>query len=154
MALVERKYNRGVLDIERQFIQPRAKRLVEGAVQFFGHYCRKNHIWQNRTGALENSISWTEARKTARGWSARVEAGGFSKTRYAFDYGLRKATGQRRRNKIGGVTVPAGTAIIVNYARHVERKGYPVLKQGVKPTQKKFRILGVRIMKLPDSPRN
>ena len=154
MALYQREKKRTVSQINAEMIDPRCKRLIEGAVQYMGHFCRKNHIWQNHTGALENSLSWSDrAERTPRGWRAHVEAGGFSITKWTFDHSQMLASGKRIPNKIGGVIVPAGTPITVTYARHVERKGYPVLKQGIEPTNRKFRSLGVRIMKLPDSPR-
>lgn len=153
MAHFERKYNRSVSDIGKNMIQPRAKRLVEGAVQFFGNYCRKNHTWRNRTGALENSISWSQGWRTRRGWRAQVEAGGESIAKYTYDYGIRKGSGKRKANIVSGRVIKAGDRVNVNYAHHVQNKGHGVLKQGEEPTRQKFRRLGVRIMRLPNSPR-
>lgn len=130
-----RKYNRTATDIFGNKFQHRLKMELHDAVQKISFYCRKNHTWQNRTGALEESIGFEEPIYKGGFWQAVVKAGGWSRVKFAFNVGLRRATGKRKRNaryQRGQRFNPGkGTGLFVNYAYWVEKKGFPVLIQGI-----------------------
>lgn len=130
-----RTKNRTVSDILRSPISGRLERSLDSTAQKIVHYSRTNHRYQNRTGALEGSLSWTPVIRTHNGFSTTVFAGGESVVRFAFDFARRVKTGVRRRNvrysNKGRILPKRGALIFVNYARYVEDKGYPVLKQGI-----------------------
>lgn len=159
MAKFIRTKNRDIDDIFRNMIAPRAKALLQNTAQNWVTFCRNNHTWKNRTGALENSISWTEVKKTPTGFKTTIEAGGLSEAKYAYDFALRAGLGLRLRNQrflVGSLRagsemfakVSPGDQIYVDYAMYVENKGYPVLKQGEEYIRAKG--VNVKIMELPN----
>ena len=149
MAQYRRLYNRTVTDIGRQMIDPRARRLLQNNADNWVAFCKTNHTWQNRTGALENSISRSEVEKSERGYQVLIEAGGLSSAKFTFDASRRAATGQHKHMKRYGETVQRGGAIYVNYAVYVEAKGLDVLLQGMEYIRKRG-IRGLQIMRLPN----
>lgn len=158
MAKFIRQKKRTVMDIKRTMIAPRMLAFVYSLVQQWVYFCKTNHSWKNRSGALEDSISFTEPKKTKTGVQATVEAGGYSQAKYTFDFTSRVKDNTRRQNR-GFVASPrsggamygkanTGDRIWVDYAAYVEAKGYNVLKQGVEYIRAKG-IKGVKIRKLP-----
>jgi hypothetical protein len=133
-----RKYNRTVEDIFKQKIQPKIPMLLQQSVQEIATYCKRNHTWQNRTGALEESINWTPPTQKGSYWFATVFAGGWAKAKYAYGLVTRRLKGQeyeRRKRNIRyqrgeAFKIKRGMAVFVNYAKYVQDKGYPVLIQG------------------------
>jgi len=148
-----RKHNRTTKDIFGEKFQQKLKMQLQGATQKIAHYCKHNHTWQNRTGALEESINFTPPVLKGNMWTSTVFAGGWAKVKYAFSgkawawrvYGESKVLDYRKRN-IGysrgqRFAFKRGMGRLVNYAHWVEKKGYPVLIQGIE----KYRPLLTRI---------
>jgi hypothetical protein len=133
-ARFHRKYRRTPADMFNQKIQPRVPMLLQQSVQEIATYCKRSHTWKNRTGALEESINWRPPERRGSNWIAVVFAGGWAKAKYAFDFAKRQETSQRKRpyryQRGERFRVKRGMAVFVNYARYVEDKGFPVLKQG------------------------
>jgi len=150
MAQYRRLYNRTVTDIGRQMIDPRARRLLQNNANNWVHFCKTNHSYQNRTRALENSISRSEVERTERGYQVLIEAGGLSSASFTFDAARRAATGKRKRMKRFGQQVGRGSQIYVDYAVFVEAKGFAVLLQGMEYIRARG-IRGLQIMRLPDA---
>lgn len=142
-----REKNRTLSDIFRGNIMSRAQATLGDVAQKIVQYSRTHHRWVNRTGALEESISWVPPKRTPEGWQTEVYAGGWSVARYAFNYGRRKQRKQNRRNYRyqRGVrfAVGLGQGLYVDYAPYVERKGFPVLTQGID----RYRNLIGRVLK-------
>lgn len=136
------------MDVFKNLIQPRAKMILQDGVQKIATYCKRTHRWQNRTGALEESINWTPPELKRGRLIATVFAGGWAKAKYALNYGSRKGGGHRRPNiryqRGQRFKVKRGMGIFVNYARYVEKKGFPVLIHGVE----KYRPLIARLFKM------
>lgn len=141
-----RKHNRTVADVFNNVVQPKIKIQLQDAAQKIATYSKRNHTWENRTGALEESINFTLPERTSTGWIATVFAGGWAKVKWAFDITARKA-GRRRKHyryqRKQRIPMKRGTGVFVNYARFVEDKGFPVLKQGIEH----YRHLLTRIFK-------
>lgn len=160
MAKFWRVHNRSISDIFRDMIAPRAKMLIQDVAQKWVTFCKISHTYHNRTGALENSISWTKIIRTLTGFSTTIEAGGLSEVKYAYDFSLRTGLGLRLRNRRFTISstrassqvygnVSPGDLIMVDYALHVENKGYPVLAQGEEYIKSMPQYENIRIMKLP-----
>jgi hypothetical protein len=137
-----RKYNRTVADIFGNKFQEKVKMELQSATQRIAYYCKHNHTWQNRTGALEESINFTPPERKGSMWTSTVFAGGWARIKYVFDYAKRKATGKKRRSyryqRGERVKLQRGMGRFVNYAYWVEKKGYPVLKQGIEKYRKQL----------------
>jgi hypothetical protein len=137
MRLVKfvREKKRTPLDVFNEAIQPKAKMALQDLVQKIATYCKRNHVWKNRTGALEDSISWIPPEKQGNNLIATVFAGGWAKAKFAYDPNLRKESGRRKRpyryQRGARIKVRPGMGLFVKYARFVEDKGFPVLKQGI-----------------------
>lgn len=130
------------MDVFKNLIQPRAKMILQDGVQKIATYCKRTHRWQNRTGALEESINWTPPELKRGRLIATVFAGGWAKAKYAY----RKAKGRQKRQYERGsrFQVKRGMGIYVNYAGYVEKKGFPVLIHGVE----KYRPVIARLFKM------
>lgn len=136
-----RKYNRTTKDIFGAKFQERVKMQLQGATQKIAHYCKHNHTWQNRTGALEESINFTPPELKGNMWASTVFAGGWAKVKYATMRKIRQLKGQKyisrqRKKNIGyqrgqAFQFKRGMGRLVNYAYWVEKKGFPVLIQGI-----------------------
>jgi hypothetical protein len=129
-----RTHRRTVREIFDKKIVPKLPMLLQQSVQEIATYCKRTHSWRNRTGALEESINWTQPERRGSNWTAAVFAGGWAKAKYTNDPGIRKGTGKRKkqyRYQRGlRFQVRRGMAVFVNYARYVENKGFPVLTHG------------------------
>lgn len=134
MVKVQRKYNRNVRQVFDKLIQPKIPMVLKTVATQFAFYCKKNHRYQNRTGALEDSIRAHEPKYKRGAWTVAITAGGWARAKYGLNYALRKAKGRRRANirrqRGKRFKVKAGIGLFVNYAWWVEKKGFPVLKQG------------------------
>jgi hypothetical protein len=159
MAIFQRKYKRSVNDIYENTIKQRAEAWLQDTAQKWVHHCKTNHRWRNRTGALENSISWGEIKKNRTGFETTIEAGGLSKVRYSFDYSLRTSFGLRKRRQAFVLTsarsgaftqqtAGRGDMVYVNYAQYVENKGYDVLRQGKEYVRKHGAAAGARLLRI------
>jgi len=131
-----RQHRRTVKDVYDNATSGRLERQLETIqVKIQGH-CREHHRWQIRTGALQESIGYEKPVRTPEGVTGVVYAGGPSRVKYSYDYARRKSSGKRRRMSrlVDGrrTRVRRGGLVWVNYAQHVENKGYPVLKQGIR----------------------
>lgn len=145
-----REKNRTVMDVFNQSISGRLPVALETVAAQIVRHCRTQHTYQNRTGALERSIGYTKARRVPTGIEVEVYAGGPSFAKYTYDYAQRTQKGNRRRNVryvYGNVVrVRRNTYLWVDYAAWVEKKGYPVLSQGIRAYKNKIaRIVGQMI---------
>lgn len=149
---------RTVRDIHENMLQPRLKTELYGISQKVTDFARRNHVFQNRTGALEGSISWEGPKRTRTGYSTTIFAGGWSVVKYAFNFALRKGTGRRRRNvryqprKSGQplhrrrLAPRRGQGVYVDYAPYVEDRGYWVLSGAIRHFRRKIgTILGLKL---------
>lgn len=129
-----RQKNRTVADVFNNIMQPKIKIELQDVAQKIATYSKRNHTWKNRSGALEESINFTLPEKTSTGWIATVFAGGWAKVKWAFDITARRE-GRRRKHyryqRKERIPMGRGTGVFVHYARFVEDKGFPVLKQGI-----------------------
>lgn len=134
MVKVQRKYNRDVRQVFDKLIRPKIPIALKSIANEFAFYCKKNHRYQNRTGALENSIKAHEPEHKRGAWTVAITAGGWARAQYGLNYALRLSKGKRRRNirqqRGEKFRVKKGMGLFVNYAWWVEKKGFPVLKQG------------------------
>ena len=143
-----RTKNRTAEDVFKNMIRPKLPHVLDTACQQITHYNKHHHTYQNQTGALENSITWSPAVMEGPICRAAVMAGGLSRaTRAGYSSAaplavarriagvrVRGRDGQRRSITFRSAAVKSvsrGDQIYVNYAVYVERKGYPVLKQGI-----------------------
>ena len=147
MAVVfERLKNRSLKDYYKQIIQPRQAVLLTDALQKTGVAAKREHTYQNRTGALETSIRWQPAKILPAAVQGEISAGGPSTARWAFDVTARRVEHRRRRNRRAGRNLKAGGAVYVNYAGFVENKKYTVLTAFVKQNLPLFRkALGPKV---------
>ena len=131
----QRTHNRTALDVFNNMIRPQLPLVLDIICQKITYYNRHNHIYQNWTGALENSVSWVPAEMHGAMARAAVIAGGPSQTKYDYVMDVvfyHDEQGRLRRFEPSEPrTIRAGQEIIVDYAVFVERKGRPVLKQGI-----------------------
>ena len=134
MVKVRRKYNRDMRQVFDKLIRPKIPMALWSVANQFAFYCQKNHRYQNRTGALEGSIKAHKPEHKRKAWTVAIIAGGWARAKYGLNYALRRSKGKRRRNirrqRGEGFRVKKGMGLFVNYAWWVEKKGYPVLKQG------------------------
>ena len=151
-----RKYNRNTKDIFDNKFQERIKQNLQNVTQNIAFYCKHNHGFQNRTGALEESINFTPPVLVGDSWQSTVFAGGWARAKYAIiEVFARFKKGGRSQivQEFGGELLPTryttkrkknvryyrgqrfnvqrGMGIYVNYAYWVEKRGYPVLIQGI-----------------------
>jgi hypothetical protein len=130
-----REKQRTVNDIFNSAIQPRAAVALQDIAQKVVQYAKTTHRYQNRTGALQESISWVPPVKVGDSFQTVIYAGGWSIAKYAMDYGRRKTTGVQRRNRRyqrGESFRPKrGQGLYVIYARFLENKGWPVLSHSI-----------------------
>lgn len=152
-----REKQRTVNDIFRTAIQPRAAIALQDIAQKVVYYAKTNHRYQNRTGALQESISWVPPVKVGDSYQTVIFAGGWSVAKYALDQGrlgrARRGTAnmilaaRSRRQYLNAIEggkyrniryqrgtpfwVTKGQGLYVNYAPYVERKGFPVLSQAI-----------------------
>jgi len=137
-----RKHNRTVKDIFGNKFQQTVKMQLQDATQKIAFYCKRNHSWQNRTGALEESINFTPAERKGTFWQSSVFAGGWAKVKYAYDFARRRATRRKKANiryqRGQRFKAKRGMGIYVNYAYWVEKKGFPVLKQGIEKYRRRL----------------
>lgn len=135
MAKMQRKYNRDVRQVFNKLVYPKIPMALWSVANQFAVYCKKNHRYQNRTGALEDSIKAHKPEHKRGAWTVAITAGGWARAKYSLDYARRKAGGGRRKSNIRyqrgkRFSVKRGMGLLVNYAWWVEKKGFPVLKQG------------------------
>jgi hypothetical protein len=157
----KRTHKRSAEDVFNNLIKPKIPLVLNDFCQKISTYNRRNHRYINRTGACENSNSWVPTVQQGARFIAYVIAGGDSKaTRtwqkttvfYRDDMGRLRVfpigpglqrqenvalSGHSRRakpNKPGKEyqnVIRKGTPIYVDYAIYLERKGYPVIRQGI-----------------------
>lgn len=155
-----RKYNRTVKDIFDNKFQNRVKMELQNVTQKIAYYCKHNHGFQNRTGALEESINFTPPVLKGDNWQSTVFAGGWARAKYAYQWATRSLKGQlyeRRKRNIRyqrgeSYRVRPGQGIWVNYAYWVEKRGYPVLIQGIEKFKgqiAKVFAAGLRVKRYP-----
>lgn len=134
MVKVRRKYNRDMQQVFNKVIRPKIPMALWSVANQFAFYCKKNHHYQNRTGALEDSIKAHKPKHKGRVWTVAITAGGWARAKYGLNYALRRSKGKQRRNirrqRGERFKVKKGMGLFVNYAWWVEKKGFPVLKQG------------------------
>lgn len=147
--------NRTVMDIYHTSIQSRMFAALNTLAQNIVRDARRTHTFKNRTGALEDSISWVPPVYTGSGFVTAVYAGGWARAKFAFDASnqffkshrainarTRFATTQRqidqaffrpnvRTQRGQRIVIKKGMGVFVDYARYVERKGYSVLTAAV-----------------------
>jgi len=99
------------------------------------YYNRHNHTYENRTCACENSVSWIPAEVQGATVRAGIIAGGPSEALYEYVQTVVIYHDEQGRIRAFEPANPRvihkGESIYVNYAVFLERKGYPVLKQGI-----------------------
>ncbi len=134
MVKVRRKYNRDMRQVFDKLIRPKIPMALWSVANQFAFYCKKNHRYQNRTGALEDSIKAHKPEHKRGAWTVAITAGGWARAKYGLNYALRQSKGKQKRNirrqRGERFRVKKGMGLFVNYAWWVEKKGYPVLKQG------------------------
>ena len=142
----KRKHNRTAEDIYRNTIRPRLPMALDIAAQKIVFHARRNHNYENRSGALENSISWVPAKRIGNKVRSIVMAGGEAKalfkyvidTVFYYDEQGRLRVFKPKNPKV----INKGQEVNVDYAVFVERKGLNVLKHSVE----KFRHLIAKVM--------
>lgn len=146
---------RTALDIFREGISPRAFAALNTLANNIVRDARRFHEFKNRTGALEDSISWVPPVERNGVISTTVFAGGWARAKFSWNQSnqfyrshrtvnqyARFATTRKqvdeafmRRNyryqRGQRFRVTRGLGIFVNYARFVENKGFSVLKKSV-----------------------
>jgi len=155
-ALFKRDKLRTPLDVYNKFIQPSIDTFANSLGAKAINHAKKTHEFQNRTGALEDSMRWNVKAPTEDRRDVEITAGGLGRVQFSRRTGKRRtnklgltATGQQRTisrrgkiiTRIGATT--AGTVLIeksetrrlrkgdvrhVDYAVDVERRGFSVLK--------------------------
>lgn len=150
-SLFTRQHNRTAEDVFNKFIAPELQVLASDIGQKLIHDAKHTHGFENRTGALEDSMRWNVLNEVGK-TSVEVMAGGYGRvqfpkrdsSRLTKQKGL-TATGKtrqiRRRGKVVTDLDPfeqserrglkKGEVILVNYAKFVEMKGYSVLIESV-----------------------
>jgi hypothetical protein len=158
-ALVKftRTKNRTADDVYKNMILPKLPLVLNDACQKITYYNKHNHTYKNRTGACENSVSWIPPVTEGAVVKAAVIAGGLSKatqTQYYAGGGahtIRSVTAKGKKLRYKKVAqVTRGMQILVNYAIFLERKGYPVLKQGIEYFRPKLTKQFAGMLKLTD----
>jgi hypothetical protein len=130
-----REKNRTAEDVFKNMILPKIPLALNVICQKIAYYNRHNHTYENRTGACENSISWIPAEVQGARVRAAIVAGGPSKALYEYvqtvviyhDEQGRIRAFEPKNPKV----INKGDPIYVDYAVFLERKGFPVLKQGI-----------------------
>lgn len=155
-VFVVRQKKRTLADVHDKFIQPTMATVSQDIGQKIMIHARRNHTFKNRTGALEDSIRFATEQVRAATYNIIITAGGFGKVKFALRTGklatkLRgllssgKPRKIRRRGRVavdfnpntntvtlsGRRSLRKGEVINVNYAAHVERRGYSVLVNSV-----------------------
>jgi len=153
----KRDKKRGAGDYFKTIIRPKIPQALDSIVLKITVYNRKNHTYENRTKALENSLTWAAAVRRGDKYVAAIIAGGkdiptgqkYIKTTVFY----KDDQGRLRVFELNPPEViPKGTKVDVDYAVFVEVKGLPVLKQGIEHFRKKIgQILAgkMRMKKLP-----
>ena len=157
--LFKRDKRRTVTDIYKQFIQPEIDTFANSLGAKVINHAKKTHQFNNRTGALEDSMRWNIKSPSPDRRDIEVTAGGLGRVQFSRRTGKRRtsrlgltATGQQRtisrRGRVItriGVTssgtvllgrsgrrrLRKGDVIYVDYAVKVERRGFSVLKNTV-----------------------
>lgn len=155
----KRDKRRGASDIFKTMIRPKIPQALDNIALKVTVYNRKNHSYQNRTKALENSLTWTETKRQGHKYITAVIAGGediptgqrYIKTTvfYKDDQGRLRVFSLNPPE-----TIPKGTKVNVDYAVFVEVKGLPVLKQGIEHYRKRIGRLLAGNLKAKKMPRN
>lgn len=143
MARFKRERNRTAEDMLKNMILPHILVGLDVMMQKMTHHNRKQHTYQNRTGALENSVTWLPAKQKGKTIKAAIIAGG-SNIKTLQNYKKDKVF---YRDKAGRLrvfplippeTIRKGTRVNVDYAVHVENMGRPVLIQGIEKFKKQL----------------
>lgn len=155
-ALFKRDKRRTMQDVYRDFIQPELDTFANSLGAKAINHAKKTHEFQNRTGALEDSMRWNIKAPDVDRRDVEITAGGvgrvqFSKrtssrrtNRLGLTPGGRQRTIRRRGRAITGIGADSsgnvflqkserrglrkGEVIHVDYAVKVERRGFSVLK--------------------------
>lgn len=153
----KRVHNRTAEDIYRNMIRPRLPMALDDVAQKIVYHARHNHQYENRTGALEESVSWVGAKIRGNRVTAIIMAGGESKATKT--YRQEKVfyideQGRLRVFKLKTAKVTAkGTPVYVDYAIWAELKGLRVLKFAIEKFRRQIaKILG-RNLKIKAAPR-
>lgn len=155
----KRTKNRSVEDVFANLIKPKIPLMLDDLAQKISFYNKRNHRYINRTGACENSNTFIPTVQKGARFIAYVLAGGpseatrtFTKLKvfYRDDKGRLRVFSidpgmQRQESVASGIharkrkepkkeyqnVIKKGTPIYVDYAVYLERKGYPVVRQGI-----------------------
>lgn len=138
----KRERNRTTQDVYRNMIRPTMINAMDDMQQKIVFYSKKTHAYQNRTGALENSISWTPAKQVGNIIVGAVFAGGNTVTKYRYQQDKVFYYDDQRRLRVFALippkTTPSGTPVNVDYAAFVEAMGLPVLSHGIARYKRQF----------------
>jgi len=155
----KRDKNRGASDIFKTMIRPKIPQALDNIALKVTVYNRKNHTYQNRTMALENSLTWAATKRRGDKYVSAVIAGGqdiptgqrYIKTTvfYRDDQGRLRVF-----PLIPPETIPKGTKVNVDYAVFVEVKGLPVLKQGIEYYRRRIAKILSGNLKVKKMPKN
>ncbi len=153
-----REHNRTARDVFNNTIQPKLPLAINDVCQKITYFNRKNHTYQNRTGALENSVLWVPARTKGSKIIAALIAGGPSKALKTFVQKLVFYHDEQGRLRVFEPRDPKiirqGTPVNVDYAVFVEVKGWPVLKQGVEKYRRQVAAIMAQLLRLKNLPRH
>jgi len=116
-------------------IRPHLTGALDIGLQKMTHFNKHNHTYQNRTGALENSVSWEPAKYEGDKVVGALIAGGPSTAKYSYVIKVVYYRDREGRLRVFEPKTPRvirrGQPVDVNYAVFVELKGFPVLIQGI-----------------------
>lgn len=153
----KRKHNRTAEDVFNNMIRPKIPLTLDVMSQKIVHYARKIHSYQNRTGALENSVSWMPAKRHGSSWRSAVLAGGPSKAKYTYTQRVVFYYDEQHRLRVfepkNPRTIRKGTPINVNYAVFVELKGMPVLKHAIEHFRRQIARMCAQLLRMKNMPR-
>ena len=131
----KRERNRTARDVFDNMIMPKLPLVLNVICQKITHYNKTHHSYTNRTGSLENSISWMPAKQEGDVVKAAVIAGGPTTAQFTYKFSLVFYYDEQHRLRVFEPAVPRvvnkGDSVNVKYAVFVEVHGYPVLKQGI-----------------------
>jgi len=143
----KRVHNRTAEDVYRNMIRPRLPMALDDVAQKIVHHARRNHGYENRTGALEESVSWVPAKTRGNKVTAIIMAGGESKATRTYRQEKVFYYDEQGRLRVFKLKTPKitakGTPTYVDYAIWVELKGLRVLKFAIERFRRQIaRILG------------
>lgn len=153
----QRTHNRTAKDVFANLIRPAIPEALDMVMQKMTYFNVHNHSYHNRSGALENSVTWQPAEQKGEVVEGALIAGGPSKAKFTFTQSPVFYKDEQGRLRVFEPKEPRvirkGQAVNVNYAAFVEIGGRPVLKQGIEKYRGDVVKMVARVLRNVKQPR-